>query len=94
MDSQFDVNALAEKAPVVKQIAAGEEVVWVNPKKASRFADVQGSLPLSMADVKDAADRLDRFAPFIMKKFPETAPRHGLIESALTPIPQMQRRLQ
>lgn len=94
MDSQFDVNALAEKAPVVKQIAAGEEVVWVNPKKASRFADVQGSLPLSMADVKDAADRLDRFAPFIMKKFPETASRHGLIESALTPIPQMQRRLQ
>ena len=94
MDSQFDVNALAEKAPVVKQIAAGEEVVWVNPKKAPRFADVQDSLPLSMADVKDAADRLDRFAPFIMKKFPETAPRHGLIESALTPIPQMQRRLQ
>ena len=94
MDNQFDVNALAEKAPVVKQIAAGEEVVWVNPKKAPRFADVQDSLPLSMADVKDAADRLDRFAPFIMKKFPETAPRHGLIESALTPIPQMQRRLQ
>ena len=38
MDNQFDVNALAEKAPVVKQIAAGEEVVWVNPNPSGNTA--------------------------------------------------------
>ena len=42
------------------------------------------------ADVDDAEQRLKRFAPFIMKCFPETKDRNGLIESVLTPIPGMQ----
>lgn len=43
-----------------------------------------------MEDIDDAEARLLRFAPFIMKCFPETKERNGLIESALTPIPKMQ----
>lgn len=45
---------------------------------------------LTMADVEDAEARLQRFAPFIMKCFPETKDRGGIIESVLTPIPKMQ----
>ena len=47
-----------------------------------------------MADILDAEARLQRFAPFIRERFPETAPRGGLIESPLTPIPRMQRLLE
>ena len=46
-------------------------------------------IELTMAD-DDAEQRLKRFAPFIMKCFPETKDRNGLIESVLTPISGMQ----
>lgn len=45
---------------------------------------------LTMADIEDAQQRLFRFAPFIMKCFPETKERNGLIESELVAIPAMQ----
>ena len=47
------------------------------------------SKKLTMADIEDAEKRLERFAPFIMKCFPETKDRKGLIESVLTPVPEM-----
>ena len=42
-----------------------------------------------MEGVEDAERRLERFAPFIMKCFPETKERNGIIESVLTPVPKM-----
>ncbi len=42
-----------------------------------------------MEDVEDAEERLKRFAPFIMRCFPETRDRGGIIESDLTDIPAM-----
>ena len=71
---------LMEENPTVKALAEEREILWLNPKLA-KFNDVRGSLPLSMADVDDAEARLERFAPFIMKKFPETAEARGIIES-------------
>ena len=50
-------------------------------------------IELTMADVDDAEQRLKRFAPFIMKCFPETKDRNGMIESVLTPIPGMKELL-
>ncbi len=76
--------------PVVKKIAEARQQAWINPKLAA-FDDV--SLPLTMEDVKDAEDRLLRFAPFIMKCFPETVEKNGLIESVLTPVPKMKEYL-
>ena len=49
---------------------------------------------ITMADIDDAEARLARFAPFLMKKFPETIPTNGLIESPLTYIPNMQKKLE
>ena len=46
-----------------------------------------------MADIEDAERRLERFAPFIMKCFPETEDRNGIIESVLTEIPQMKEKM-
>ncbi len=77
--------------PIVQKLSKGEEVAWINPKKIP-FA--QSSLKISMKDIDDAQARLDRFAPFIMKCFPETEKDGGIIESDLTPIPKMKKHLE
>ena len=64
------------------------EVGWANPKLRP-WREAKDALPVTAADITDAEERLERFAPFIMKCFPETIDRQGLIESALTPIPRM-----
>lgn len=79
---------LEESFPIIGEMKKGNEVIWVNPDKVS-FAESMKECELSMADVEDAEERLKRFAPFIMKCFPETKDRNGLIESVLTDIPAM-----
>ena len=89
----LSMAALLKKDPVLPRVAAAEEVLWLNPGLQS----AETALPpmeLGMADILDAEARLQRFAPFIRERFPETAPRGGLIESPLTPIPRMQRLLE
>ena len=44
-------------------------------------------------DVKDAEERLKRFAPYIAKVFPETRKLNGIIESPIVPIPAMHQQL-
>lgn len=80
-----------KELPIVQKLSGEEETVWVNPKKVP-FAESR--LELGMADIDDAEARLKRFAPFIMKCFPETEKDGGLIESVLTPVPKMQKRLE
>ena len=68
--------------PVVKQIAEAEEVGWVNPKwrpwnEGKRIA-LAFRWRILMTQRRDFT-----LCPFIMKCFPETAERNGLIESAL-----------
>lgn len=83
-----DYDELIEKSPLLQKMQRGEEVVWMNPDLCS-FETAEKETELTMADIEDAEKRLERFAPFIMKCFPETKDRNGLIESALTPIPKM-----
>lgn len=80
------------KIPIMEKIQRGQEAVWINPDKRP-FAESAGICELSMKDVDDAEARLLRFAPFIMKRFPETRDRNGLIESPLTNIPNMKERV-
>ena len=81
-----------EKDPVIADIAACRETVWINPLYLP-YEEVKESLSVSDEQIADAEARLKRFAPFIMKCFPETADRGGLIESPLTEIPAMQEKL-
>lgn len=71
--------------PALRDLAAARETFWANPAWRP-FAQVRDSLPMTAADIDDAAARLDRFAPFIMRVFPETRVTHGLIESPLREI--------
>lgn len=81
---------LMDSIPILKEIAQEKEIVWMNPDKTI-FEEGMKDSELTMAHVEDAEERLLQFAPFIMKCFPETADRGGIIESALVPIPNMQK---
>ena len=84
----MDIERMKSEIPVVAEIAAAKEVAWINPGKTS-FKKAAEKMPLSRADMEEASARLKRFAPLIMKLFPETEDRGGIIESALTEIPDM-----
>lgn len=86
------VDQLMHKVPILQRMQAGEEIVWINPEKQP-FKAAKTKLTVTMAEVYDAANRLARFAPFIMKSFPETAPAGGIIESPLVEIAAMKERL-
>lgn len=83
---------LEKKFPILKKIKCEKEVVWMNPDKVSFEEGIQ-NCELSMKDINDAEERLERFAPFIMRCFPETKDRNGIIESVLTDIPAMRTRI-
>ena len=86
------IDNLLETMPLLQKVQKGEEVVWVNPDK-TEYAKAFDGCELTMADVDDAEARLARFAPFIMRCFPETKATNGLIESELVAVPKMQAKL-
>ena len=89
---KINLQELEVKFPIVRDLTQEKEVAWINPDKTS-MEEARKAMELSMKDVDDAEARLERFAPFIMKCFPETKARNGIIESVLTPIPKMQKKI-
>ncbi|MCD1147878.1 D-serine ammonia-lyase [Peptoniphilus sp. KCTC 25270] len=82
------IEEQGKKYPELKEIIDQKEVFWINPKRVS-FQGVEKYLPVSKEEVEEAEARLQRFAPFIEKVFPETKERGGIIESPLAEISQM-----
>ena len=89
---KIDLQELENRFPIIKDIEQEKEVAWINPDKTT-MEEAMKTMELSMKDVDDAEARLERFAPFIMKCFPETKARNGIIESVLTPLPKMQKKI-
>lgn len=77
-----------QEIPEYKDLLALKEVFWVNPKRKV-FQDIKADLPVKEEQIEEARQRLERFAPFIEKVFPETKDRGGIIESPLKEIPIM-----
>ena len=79
----------------IQEAIAQSETAWMNPYVLP-FAVVDGVSQLVVSDemIDDAAKRLQRFAPFLQKCFPETEETGGLIESPLKEIPAMQKKLE
>ncbi len=81
--------------PVVAWLAEGRELGWANPRLLPcDLTNALCGLVVPDGAIADAAARLERFAPFLMRVFPETRATNGLIESPLRPIPAMQRALE
>lgn len=83
------MNIRKESESLVRKMAAGEECVWINPYKQP-CAQAVKSCPVTMADVRDAAARMERFRDYFVAAFPETAASGGILESELRQIPRMQ----
>lgn len=81
------------QVPITADLQALKEVCWINPDYVPVSQAVSGS-PLGMADIRDASDRLARFAPYLMEVFPETAATGGILESPLRRIDRMQAALE
>jgi len=78
---------------IIDKIANAESLAWINPKFIP-WLEAKNQLEISESEIVEAEQRLERFAPFIMKCFPETVPQNGMIESALVEINDMKKRLE
>ena len=85
--------SLEKDFPLIKKIKDLNEVFWINPKYES-FETIKDKLQISEKDVKDAEDRLNRFAPYIESTFPETNKLNGIIESPISRISNMKKYME
>ena len=75
------LEAWCASHPLLSELLALRETTWFNPAiapTATALADVG----LTANDVAEASARLQRFAPYLAKVFPETAAAGGIIEIA------------
>jgi len=71
------------------ELATARPLLWINPSLGRE--NVASSLGL--ADMRAAGQRLERFAPLMVRLFPELRAAGGLVESPLIDVPNLQRAL-
>lgn len=81
-----------EEFPLLKDLSGMKECFWKNPRKQA-FEEADEQTELTMEDILDAKERLERFAPYIEAAFPETEEAHGIIESPIREIAKMKKVL-
>lgn len=75
-----------------RALRARQPFLWLNPARRPASEALAGA-PVGLAAIKEASARWQRFAPLLMKLFPETVATGGVIESDLIPVPGLQRAL-
>ncbi|EMO4161756.1 D-serine ammonia-lyase [Morganella morganii] len=90
--TQINIEKLIADYPLVQELIDLKQVAWFNPGVTTTEAGLP-YVGLTLEDVKDAQARLSRFAPYLMKAFPETQVMQGIIESDTVAIPEMQAAL-
>ena len=91
--SAINVKELTAKFPKVFELIELKESSWFNPE-ITTFDEAVKDVGLDAANIKDASDRLKRFAPYLCKAFPETAVTKGIIESEIISIDNMKKALE
>lgn len=76
----------------LESLKKAEECFWKN-ESLLPFEEAEPMLKYHSSDIEDARERLSRFAPLIVRLFPETEETNGIIESPLKVIPRMQQAL-
>lgn len=84
----MNIQQLTKEFPLIEKLQKIEEVIWFNPN-LNKTVDALRSVSLTSEMVKEARDRLDRFASYFRIAFPETVKTNGIIESPLVTIPNM-----
>ncbi|WP_406812237.1 D-serine ammonia-lyase [Histophilus somni] len=78
--------------PFIQKLMRFEEVMWFNPKSAEVKTGLS-YVGLDLSDTQQAAERLQRFAPYFCRAFPETQKTKGILESELVSIDKMKSAL-
>ena len=79
--------------PIISDLIDRKETVWLN-NNLLPYNEAMSISELKLDDIKDAADRLERFASYFKKAFPQTLKNDGIIESPFDIIAKMQSALQ
>lgn len=80
---------------ITQKLKRRGELFWQNPKYENNAAEaVKGPEAISYNELDRAVFRLERFAPYFVRRFPETADDKGIIDSPLTQAPVMQKTLE
>ncbi|RDY23866.1 D-serine ammonia-lyase [Romboutsia maritimum] len=88
-----EISTWIEEYPQLKEMIDLKEVLWIN-SNYSDFEEGMKKVSISQEDVLDAQERLNRFAPYIAKVFPETKEDKGIIESKTVKINNMKNKLE
>lgn len=86
----MDIKKFIEREPVLQDVKNLNETVWINKSKKTYGDMVWENVNLYDRDIKDAEDRLQRFAPLIEEYFEDTKKTNGIIESPLKRIINME----
>lgn len=78
--------------PIIEDLISLKETFWINNKLYSTDEVLKNS-SITMSEILDASKRLERFAPYISKVFPETQKSTGIIESKIEKIENMKKVL-
>ncbi|KQL50764.1 serine ammonia-lyase [Heyndrickxia shackletonii] len=84
------VQEWIEEYPLLHKLIKMDEVLWVNPHYNAKNKNTN----LSISNISEAAERLQRFAPYIETVFPETKNTNGIIESPLVEINKMKKAME
>lgn len=87
-----EIGKWTDEHPLIADLLDLKPVVWLNPKRRE-MEQVQG-LPVTIDDLEEAEQLWLRFAPYLMKVFPETIETGGIIESELREAKHMQAGLE
>lgn len=87
------ISTWTKEYPLLKEMIDLQEILWINPKYSS-FKEAIDKISISQEDIIDAERRLERFAPYIAKVFPETKAENGIIESPIVEINNMKKELE
>lgn len=90
--TKHEIHKWTDEHPLMGDLLDLKPVVWLNPKRRE-MNQVQG-LPVTMHDLEEAEQLWLRFAPYLMKVFPETVETGGIIESELREVSHMRRQLE
>lgn len=82
----------SKEFPIIKDLIELKETFWIN-NRLGNCAEILKSSEVTFDDILDAAARLERFAPYIAKVFPETEKQRGIIESPIKVLSEIKKYL-
>lgn len=87
------IKTMLESVPYLQDVAETKPVFLSNKSKPE-FKVATQRTKFTKQDIKEAENRLARFAPYIMEAFPETKEANGLIESKLSSMNELKADLE